>query len=350
VKGILKAGKEAEEAFAGEAVTLLLDREIDISRGSVIYGGDNEGRIQSSNIFNVELLWMDDNEMRTGSGYLLKCGTKTAPASIMKTRHKVDINSGKHVAADYVEKNDLVSCEIGSGEKVVYAPFKENRRLGSFILIDRLSNMTSACGVIRFGLRRGENLVWRDSEVTREARWRLMGQEGKTVWFTGLSGSGKTTLANAVEKRLAGEGLHTMLLDGDNVRLGLNRDLGFGRQDRVENIRRVAEVSKLMNDAGLIVLTAFISPFREDRERAREIIGEGNFVEVYVSTPLEVCEGRDVKGLYRKARSGDLPDFTGIDGAYEAPEGAACEIDTGKVGIEEAVGMIIAAMGGGGGG
>ncbi|MCL2412045.1 MAG: adenylyl-sulfate kinase [Treponema sp.] len=344
ISGIQSAGKDAREASAGEAVTLLLDREIDISRGNVIFSDSPNQQVQYANLFSVDLLWMDDTVLNAGAGYLLKCGTKTVPATILKLKNKIDVNTGKKIAADFVTKNDIVSCEILTGESIAFTPFEQNKTLGGFILIDRISNMTSACGTIRFALRRSQNLTWQDTDITREARAKLMNQKPLTLWLTGLSGSGKSTLANALEKRLASLGRHTMLLDGDNIRLGINKDLGFTKKDRSENIRRLAEIAKLMNDAGLIVLTAFISPFKVDRETAREIIGNDNFLEIYVNTPIEECEKRDVKGLYKKARAGELPEFTGVSGVYEAPENPALSVNTAELSVEEAVEKILAVI------
>jgi len=341
VSSILSAGKVVQKASKGEAVTLQLDREIDISRGSVIFSDNSKQLVQYANIFNVDLLWMDDREINSGSAYLLKCGTKTVPATILRIKHKIDVNTGKNITADYVKKNDMISCEILTGEHIAFVPFGQNKSLGAFILIDRMTNMTSACGTIQFALRRSQNLTWQDTDITKEIRSKLLNQKPLTLWFTGLSGSGKSTLANAVEKQLAAIGRHTMLLDGDNIRLGINKDLGFTNRDRAENIRRLAEIAKLMNDAGLIVLTAFISPFRIDRENAREIIGNDFFFEIYLNTPLEVCEARDTKGLYKKARSGELPEFTGINSAYEAPEVPALTINMAELSLEEAVEKIL---------
>ena len=341
IKSILSAGKEADEAIAGEAVNIQLDKEIDISRGSVLFSDFTGEPVQYANLFNVDLLWMDDKEISTGFAYLLKCGTKTIPATIQRVKNKIDINDGKKITADYIRKNDMVSCEVLTGESIAFTPFEQNRSLGSFILIDRITNMTSACGTIQFALRRSQNLNWQDLSVTRETRSKLKDQKPITLWFTGLSGSGKSTLANTLEKQLVVMGRHTMLLDGDNIRLGINKDLGFSKNDRSENIRRLAEISKLLNEAGLIVITAFISPFKADRENAREIIGNKKFIEIHVNTPIEVCEARDIKGLYKKARAGELPEFTGVDGLYEAPENPALTIDTSLLSLEEAAQKII---------
>ena len=256
-------------------------------------------------------------------------------------KYKIDVNTGEQIPATSVYKNEIAVCELAASEAIVFDRFSRHKAMGSFILIDRVSNMTSACGTVRHSLRRSENVVWQKLDITREVRAKSLGQTPVTLWFTGLSGSGKSTLANELEKRLCIAGKHTMLLDGDNVRMGLNKNLGFQEKDRIENIRRVAEVAKLMNDAGLIVLTSFISPYHRDRQNAKAIIGEENFVEIYVSTPLEVCEQRDVKGLYQKARNGEIPNFTGISSEYQIPENPAIVIDTSKYSLEEAVELVL---------
>lgn len=345
VTGIFCAGRQTETAAVGQAVGITLDKEIDISRGSVLYAPPSAAAAEKpecANLFNADILWTDDRDMAAGDRYILKCGTKTVPAFIMHVKHKVDINSGMNITGGTVRKNDIACCDISTAEPLVFTPFSVSKALGSFILIDRVSNMTAACGTINFALRRTNNLSLRDTDVTREMRSRLMGQKPFTLWFTGLSGSGKSTLANAMEQRLAASGRHTMLLDGDNIRLGLNRDLGFTRAGRIENIRRIAETVKLMNDAGLIVLTAFISPYADDRRNARDIIGAENFLEIYVSTPKGVCEKRDVKGLYRKARSRELPAFTGVSDVYEAPDNPDFVIDTTERGIAESADTLLA--------
>lgn len=334
VKDILVSGVPAQEAVTGQAVTLTLDREMDVSRGCVLTTGKG---LQISDMFTCSLLWMDEKPLVAGRNYLLKCGTRMLPATVLTIKHKVEIDTGKQLSARELYKNEIAVCDISLSERVVLDTFESNRALGSFILIDRVSNMTSACGVIAHTLRRSTNVVWQDLDITRQARAEMLGQSPRTIWFTGLSGSGKSVLANALEKRLCAMGRHTMLLDGDNIRHGLNRDLGFTERDRVENIRRIAEVARLMNEAGLIVLTAFISPYAQDRQRAREIIGADNFVEVYVSTPLSICEQRDVKGLYKKARNREIPEFTGITSPYEAPENPSVVIDTSNCSVEEAL-------------
>ncbi len=333
VSSILQGSDEVEHSEAGRAVTIQLDTEVDVSRGCVLTEHTEE---LISNMFAATLLWMDDSKLVEGKNYLLRIGTQKVPATVMNIKYKIDVNSGEQVYADAIYKNEIARCEISIASRIVFDRFAKNNALGSLILIDRVSHMTSACGVVEHALNRGDNLTWYEMDITRAFRGNQMGQKAKTVWFTGLSGSGKSTLANELEKRLASMGRHTMLLDGDNVRLGLNKNLGFRESDRIENIRRIAEVSKLMNDAGLIVLTSFISPFLRDRRNAREIIGDA-FVEVYVNTPLEECERRDVKGLYKKARAGELDNFTGITSPYEAPEHPDITIDTSGRSLEECV-------------
>ena len=323
----------ADRAYAGQPVTIQLDREIDVSRGSVIVRGTGP---EVSGAFTATVLWMDSEELVPGRHYFLKCGTKTLPATVMSIKYRIDINSGKHTAADKLHLNEIAVCDISLSENMVFDSFDDSKALGGFILINRVSDMTSACGTIMHSLRRSTNVLWKDTDVTPQMRADIKGQNPLTVWFTGLSGAGKTFLANALEKRLFALGKHTMMLDGDNVRHGLNKNLGFKEGDRVENIRRVAEAARLMNDAGLIVLASFISPYESDREEARIIIG-GPFVLVYVSTPLDVCESRDVKGLYAKARRGEIPNFTGVTDVYETPIHPELTIDTSGCTVDEAV-------------
>lgn len=338
VKSIYMTDHEVQTAVKGQPVTIQMDREIDISRGCVLVKGTS---LKVSNMFTATMLWMDDAELVRGKNYMVKVGTRMIPATVMDIKHKIEINSGTYISAKQIYKNEIAVCDIALAEEIVYDKFETHKSVGSLILIDRVTNMTSACGVINHSLRRAENLVWQKTDISRELRANSLGQRPVTLWFTGLSGSGKSTLANALEKALCAAGKHTMLLDGDNIRMGLNKDLGFTEEDRIENIRRIAEVSKLMNEGGLIVLTAFISPYRSDRQNAKAIIGENNFIEIYVSTPLEECEKRDVKGLYKKARTGDIPNFTGISSPYEAPENADVVIDTSKSSLEEAVTAIL---------
>ncbi|MEB3100925.1 adenylyl-sulfate kinase [Ferviditalea candida] len=337
VKRLLVTDKEMDSAVVGQPVTIQLDREVDVSRGCVLTTAEH---IQAADMFTATILWMDDSALVPGRNYLVKAGTQTLPGSVMAIKHKIDIHTGKQISADRVFKNELVKCDMALSENMVFEPFEKNKALGGLILIDRLTNMTSACGVIDHALRRSTNVVWQKTDITREVRAQQKGQRPLTLWFTGLSGSGKSTLANEVEKRLVSMGHHTMLLDGDNVRHGLNKNLGFKESDRVENIRRIAEVAKLMNDAGLIALASFISPYENDRRNAREIIGK-EFIEIYVSTPLEECEKRDVKGLYKKARAGEIPNFTGISSPYEAPVNPEIAIDTSKFSLEEATDYVM---------
>ena len=337
VKLIYEGDKEVQTSSVGHAVTIQLDTEIDISRGCVLVEGTS---LNVNSMFSATLLWMDDTKLVAGKNFLLKLGTQSVSATIMKIRYKIDVNSGEEVYADAIYKNEIARCEISTASKLVFDKFEKNNALGSLILIDRLSHMTSACGVVEHTLNRENQLTWHNMDITRDFREKQLGQNAKTIWFTGLSGSGKSTLANELEKRLVAMGKHTMLLDGDNVRMGLNKNLGFRETDRIENIRRIAEVSKLMNDAGLIVLTSFISPFAQDRLNAQEIIGDA-FMEVYVSTPIEECERRDVKGLYKMAREGKLDHFTGVTSPYEAPTHPDAVIDTTKYNIEECVDQIL---------
>ena len=334
VKSLQKMDQTVTSVGKGTPVTVLLNREIDVSRGCVLV---KDTQLRVTSMFSSTMLWMDDEKLVEGKGFLLKIGTKKIPVSVMKIKYKIDINTGDQIPATSVYKNEIAVCELAASEAIVFDRFSRHKTMGSFILIDRVSNMTSACGTVRHSLRRSENVVWQQLDVTREVRAQSLGQKPVTLWFTGLSGSGKSTLANELEKRLCIAGKHTMLLDGDNIRMGLNKNLGFTEKDRIENIRRIAEVAKLMNDAGLIVLTSFISPFRRDRRNAKEIIGEEQFVEIYVSTPLSECEKRDVKGLYKKARSGEIPNFTGISSEYQIPEYPQITIDTSTCTLEEAV-------------
>ncbi|GAB2572587.1 adenylyl-sulfate kinase [Gracilibacillus alcaliphilus] len=340
VTSILITDKETEHAGYGQPITIQLDREVDVSRGCVLTTSD---QVQVTDMFTASLLWMDDTELIEGRNYLIKLGTQTLPGTVLSIKHKIDINTGKEAPADRIFKNELIECDIALSEKAVFDTFTHNEALGSFILIDRISNMTSACGVINQSLQRSANVIWQETDISRAVRSKQKSQKPLTIWFTGLSGSGKSTLANELEKKLVALGHHTMLLDGDNVRHGLNKDLGFTEGDRVENIRRIAEVAKLMNEAGLITITAFISPYQTDRQQAREIIGEEYF-EIYVSTPLEECEKRDVKGLYKKARAGEIPNFTGISSPYEVPAKPKLRIDTSKQSIEDATELVLKAI------
>ena len=337
VSSILEGDRKADRSGKGAAVTISLDTEVDVSRGCVL---EKDYHLKVGSMFAASILWMDDKHLVTGKNFLLKIGTQQVPATIMKIKYKVDVNTGAEVKADTISKNEIAFCEISVGSKIVFDEFSGNKDLGSLILIDRVTNMTSACGVVEHDIQKDNNLTWHNMDITKELREGQLNQKALTIWMTGLSGSGKSTIANALEKRLFSLGKHTMILDGDNIRMGLNKNLGFGEKDRIENIRRIAEVSKLMNDAGLIVLTAFISPYRKDRRKAKEIIGD-NFIEVYVNTSLEECEKRDVKGLYKAARAGKIFDFTGISSPYEVPEHPDIEVMTPQNSVEECVNQIL---------
>ncbi len=326
VARIVTQDGDLPSAEAGAAVTITLDRELDASRGDIFSSPD--ARPEVTDQFSAHLIWMSSNELLPGRPYLLKSGTRTVGAAVSELKHRVDIASFKPLAAKTLTLNDIGLCNLSLSEPIAFDVYDVNRTTGSFILIDRFTNETVAAGMIRFGLRRASNIHWQALDVNKGSRARALGQKPVILWFTGLSGAGKSTIANLVEKKLHLLGRHTYLLDGDNVRHGLNRDLGFTDADRVENIRRVAETAKLFIDAGLVVLVSFISPFRSERDMARELVGEGEFLEVFVETPLSVVEERDPKGLYRKARAGEIKNFTGIDSPYEAPLNPDIRLDT----------------------
>jgi bifunctional enzyme CysN/CysC len=339
VARIVTKDGDLDRAVAGQSITLTLDDEIDISRGDMLAAADAPPGIADQ--FETTIIWMSEDEMLPGRPYLLKIGAKTVGASIGPPKYKVNVNTLEHLAAKTLHLNEIGVCNLNLDQPIPFDPYTENRDTGAFILIDRITNNTSGAGLLHFALRRSQNIHWQAIEVNKHAHAALKGHRPCVVWFTGLSGSGKSTIANIVEKKLHALGRHTYLLDGDNVRHGLNKDLGFTEADRVENIRRVAEVAKLMVDAGLIVLVSFISPFRAERRFARERVERGEFCEVFVDTPLEVAEKRDTKGLYKKARAGNLTNFTGIDSPYEPPEHAEVRIDTVASAPEDAAEMII---------
>ena len=345
VARIVTMGGDLNEAAAGQSVTLTLDDEVDCSRGDVIAAARQPPH--AADQFEATIVWMADEEMVPGKGYWLKLGTQSATATVAHPKYQLNVNTLDELAAKTLELNAIGVADLTVDRPIVFEPYRDqhdgapNRALGGFILIDKLTNATVAAGMLHFALRRAENIHWQALDVGRETHARLKGQKPAVLWFTGLSGAGKSTIANLVEKKLAALGRHTFLLDGDNVRHGLNKDLGFTEADRIENIRRVGEVAKLMADAGLIVLTAFISPFRAEREMVRRMLPEGEFIEVFVDTPLADAEARDVKGLYAKARAGELPNFTGIDSPYESPEQPELWIDTMKMTAEQAADAVV---------
>jgi bifunctional enzyme CysN/CysC len=333
---------DLEQAVAGQSVTLTLADEIDISRGAMISGSDSPAQVADQ--FEAKVVWMADDQLIPGRKYLMKIGTQAVTASITEIKYQVNVNTLEHIAAKKLELNEIAFCNLSLDRPIAFDPYVENRDTGSFILIDRLNNNTVGAGMLDFALRRSQNIHLQHTDIDKAARAALKDQKPCVLWFTGLSGSGKSTVANIVEKKLHAMGHHTYLLDGDNVRHGLNRDLGFTEEDRVENIRRVAEVAKLMVDAGLIVLTAFISPYRAERRMARQLFGDGEFIEVFMDTPLEVAEARDPKGLYKKARRGELKNFTGVDAPYEAPEAPEFMVNTADMTAEQAADRLVDAL------
>jgi bifunctional enzyme CysN/CysC len=339
ISKIVTLGGELEQAVAGQSVTLCFADEVDCSRGDVIAAADAPPQV--SDQFEATIVWMADDALIPGRAYWLKLATQMVSATVQAPKYTVNVNTMEHMAAKTLELNAIGVAEVATDKPIVFEPYADNRTLGGFILIDKITNATVGAGMLHFSLRRAQNVHWQATDVTREAHASLKNQKAKVLWFTGLSGSGKSTIANEVEKSLALMNRHTFLLDGDNVRHGLNKNLGFTETDRIENIRRVGEVAKLMADAGLIVLTAFISPFRAERDMVRAMLPEGEFVEIFVDTPLDVAEARDVKGLYKKARSGQLKNFTGIDSPYEAPEKPEITVNTVEMTPAEAAEFII---------
>ena len=326
VARIVTADGDREAAVEGDAVTLTFAEEVDVSRGDVIATAENAPSVADQ--MAARIIWFDEEPMLPGRNYTLKSGNQTTTATVLNLKFKLNVDNLDHVAGKTLEINEVGSCNLNTAKPLAFDPYAENIDTGSFILIDRFTNATVAAGMIEFGLRRATNLRWQELSINKSARAVLKGQKPCVLWFTGLSGAGKSTIANALEKRLHAMGRHTYLLDGDNVRHGLNKDLGFTDADRVENIRRVAEAARLFVDAGLIVMVSFISPFRSERRMARDLFDAGEFIEVFVDTPLEVCEARDPKGLYVKARAGLIANFTGIDSSYEPPERAELRLDT----------------------
>ena len=339
VKSIVTFDGEREEAVAGQSVTLTLADEVDCSRGDVIAAADDPP--ETSDQFEATIVWMSDEALKPGRGYWLKLGTQAVTATVQEPKYEINVNTLERLAAKTLGLNAIGVAELRTERPIVFEPYADSRTLGGFILIDKMTNATVGAGMLHFSLRRAQNVHWQPTTITREDHAAMKNQRPRVLWFTGLSGSGKSTIANAVEQKLNLMNRHTFLLDGDNVRHGLNKDLGFTEADRIENIRRVGEVARLMTDAGLIVLTAFISPFRAERQMVREMMDECEFIEIFVDTPLEVAEARDVKGLYKKARSGQLKNFTGIDSPYEEPENPEIRVNTVEMTVEEAADYII---------
>ncbi|MFZ4109018.1 MAG: adenylyl-sulfate kinase, partial [Polymorphobacter sp.] len=339
VARIVSAGGDMPQAVAGQSVTLTLADEVDCSRGSVIAAADNPPQVADQ--FEATLVWMADEPLLPGRSYLLKLSTQTVTVTVQPPKYQINVNTLEQLAAKTLDLNAIGVVELTTAAPLVFEPYADSRELGGFILIDRISNATVAAGMINFALRRSQNIHLQATDVGRDAHAALKNQKAAVLWLTGLSGAGKSTIANLVEKRLHRMNRHTFLLDGDNVRHGLNKDLGFTDADRIENIRRVGEVAKLMTDAGLIVITAFISPFRAERQMVRDMMAPGEFIEIHIDTPLAEAEARDVKGLYKKARAGQLRNFTGIDSPYEAPETPEIRINTTVLTADEAAALIV---------
>jgi bifunctional enzyme CysN/CysC len=336
---IVTIAGDLDQAVAGQSVTLCFADEVDCSRGDVICAAQNP--VQAADQFETTIVWMDETEMLPGRPYWLKIGAQTVSATVQQPKYQVSVNTMEHLATKTLELNAIGIANVTTDRPIPFEPYSDNRNLGGFILIDKMSNATVAAGIIHFALRRAANVHWQATDITREHHAKIKNQKPAVLWLTGLSGAGKSTIANLVEKKLSRMNRHTFLLDGDNVRHGLTKDLGFTDADRVENIRRVGEVAKLMTDAGLIVITAFISPFRAERELVRQMMKAGEFIEIFIDTPLAAAEARDVKGLYKKARAGQLQNFTGVSSPYEAPDAPELRIDTTQMTAEEAADAIV---------
>ena len=330
---------DLELAGAGRSVTLTLTDEIDISRGDIITSADSP--CSSADQFQARILWMNDSAMMPGRQYLFKSNSQTSPMTLGRLKHRIDVNTLEELPAKVLDMNEIGVCNISLSSRIAFDSYDDDPVMGGFVIVDRMTNNTVGMGLIDFALRRADNIHWQSMDVTKQSRAEQKSQRPRLIWFTGLSGSGKSSIANILEKKLQAMGRHTITLDGDNIRHGLNRDLGFTKADRVENIRRVGETSKLMVEAGLICISSFISPFASERDMVRGMMDEGEFVEIFVDTPLEICEQRDVKGLYAKARAGELPNFTGISSPYEAPQNPEIRIDTTQLSAEEAAEQII---------
>jgi bifunctional enzyme CysN/CysC len=342
VAGIFLGDQAVEAAVAGQSVTLTLDADVDVSRGDVVAAADRCPDVADQ--FQATIIWMHDEPLLQGRSYLMKLGTQVAPATVAPVKYRINVNTLEHVAAKKFDLNDIGVCGLEVARPLVFEPYQDNPDLGGFLLIDRITNNTVGAGLLHFALRRSQNVLWQPLDIDKSSRTLLRRHKPCVVWFTGLSGAGKSTIANLVEVGLHSLACHTYLLDGDNVRRGLNKDLGFTAADRVENIRRLAEVARLMADAGLIVLVSAISPFRAERRMARELMPEGEFLEVFVDVPLAVAEARDPKGLYKKARRGELRNFTGVDSPYEAPEHPELKVETAAVSAEEAAQQVLDAL------
>ncbi|MGY8691498.1 MAG: adenylyl-sulfate kinase, partial [Candidatus Poseidoniales archaeon] len=327
-------------ASAGESITITLDDQIDVSRGDILV--DKKNPCGEADQFQTRILWMHDDPMMPGRQYLLKSNTQSALLTLGKLKHRIDVNTLDNLPAKILEMNEIGICNISLDRQIAFDSYDNNQTMGGFILIDKFSNNTIGMGLIDFALRRSDNIHWQKMDISKESRAQQKLQIPKLIWFTGLSGSGKSSIANILEKKLHSLGKHTITLDGDNIRHGINRDLGFNEADRVENIRRVGEIAKLMLEGGLICIASFISPFESERHMARTLVSENEFIEVFVDTPLHVCEKRDVKGLYAKARSGEIPNFTGISSPFEKPLNPEIRIDTTVTSAEEAANQIIA--------
>ena len=339
VERIITPNGDTEVCGADQSITVTFSDEIDCSRGQVLSAA--KAPLELADQFETTIIWMNDDPLIPGRSYYLKIGASEVSATLGQPKYKLNVATNEHTAAKTLELNEIGYAILTTNQNIPFTTYQENRDLGGFILVDKFSNQTVAAGLINFALRRSQNIHWQNTTISRHQRAEAKGQNPVVLWMTGLSGSGKSTIANAVELELVNKGYHTYLLDGDNVRHGLNKDLGFTDADRIENIRRIGEVSKLMADAGLIVITAFISPFQSERNMVREMMKKGEFVEIFVDTPLEVAEKRDVKGLYAKARSGKLNNFTGIDSPYEKPPSPEIRIDTTKSDIDEAAALIV---------
>ncbi|AJD52673.1 adenylylsulfate kinase /sulfate adenylyltransferase subunit 1 [Thalassospira xiamenensis M-5 = DSM 17429] len=342
VREIVTFDGNLDQAFAGQAVTITLEDEIDISRGDVLARPDE--RPEFAGQFEARIIWMHEDHLLPGRPYIIKMGAQVTNAQISDLKYKVNVNTLEHIAGKTLELNEVGIANIATDKALAFDPYDDNRHSGRFIIIDRYSNATVGAGMVNHSLRRATNVKWQEMDINKQARAYQKGQKSAVLWFTGLSGAGKSTIANLVEKRLHAMGKHTYTLDGDNVRHGLNKDLGFTDADRVENIRRVGETAKLFVDAGIITLVSFISPFKSERQFARSLVEDGEFIEVFIDTPIEVCEQRDVKGLYKKAREGKIANFTGIDSPYEAPENAEITVNTSDQTAEQAAEIIVAKL------